>query len=80
MQTLTVQVPDALAKEIAREAKARRVTKSEIVRERLERKAKQQPSLWDRMKDLVIDDPNSPGDLSTNKKHMAGYGRSRPGR
>lgn len=77
MQTLTVKVPDALAKEIAREAKVRRVTKSEIVRERLERKEKPLPSLWERMKDLVIDDPNSPGDLSTNKKHLAGYGRGR---
>jgi len=77
MQTLSVKVPDALAKEIAREAKVRRVTKSEIVRERLERKEKAPPSLWDRMKDLVIDDPKSPGDLSTNKERMAGYGRSR---
>jgi len=77
MQTLTVEVSDALAKEIAREARSRRTTKSEIVRERLARKKTPERSLWDRMKDLAIDDPQSPTDLSTNKKHMAGYGRSR---
>ena len=77
MQTLTIKVPDALAEEIAREAHERKLTKSEVVRERLRKSAVKTPSLWDRMKDLVIDDPNSPGDLSTNQKHMAGYGKSR---
>jgi Arc/MetJ-type ribon-helix-helix transcriptional regulator len=80
MQTLTVKLPDALAEEIDREAKTRRITKSEVVRERLAKKSEGKVSLWDRMKDLVIDDPNSPTDLSTNKKHMEGYGKSRPRR
>lgn len=81
MMTLTVKVDHAVAEEIAREAKRRRVSKSEIIRERLApSKPAGKTSMWDLIKDLVIDDPKSPGDLSTNKKHMAGYGKSRPRR
>jgi len=35
MKTLTLKLPDGLLAEIAREARARNVSKSEIVRERL---------------------------------------------
>ena len=77
MQTFTVRLPDDLAHEIAREAKIRRVTKSAVARERLAANDGEKFSLWDRMKDLVIDDPSSPTDLSMNRKHMAGYGRGR---
>lgn len=80
MQTLTVKVPDNLAKEIAREAKKRRISKSEVVRERLTAKDDPKVSLWDRMKHLVITDDNLPRDLATNKKHMEGYGSYRSAR
>ena len=80
MQTLTVKLPDTLAKDIAREAKKRRITKSEVVRERLAAKADEQASLWDRMKHLVITDDDLPRDLSTNKKHLEGYGGYRSAR
>ena len=77
MRTFTVRLPDDLANGIAHEAKIRRVTKSAVVRERLAANGGEKLSLWDRMKDFVIDDPASPTDLSMNKGHMAGYGRGR---
>ena len=76
MSTLTVKVSDEVLESIAAEAKRRRITKTKVIQERLRMSA--EVSLWDRMKDLVIDDPNSPGDLSTNKRRMEGYGRNNP--
>lgn len=80
MPTLTVKISPALERELATEAKKRRVTKSEIARERLASPDKAGLSLWDRIKDLVIDDPNSPTDLSSNKKYMKDYGKNRADR
>ncbi len=79
MKTLVVKIPEALDAELTRQARLRRVTKSALVRERLEQPA-QMASLWDRMKDLVITDDDLPCDLSTNKKHMEDYGKSRAAR
>lgn len=80
MKTLTVKLPDPLFSEIAGEAKARKVSKSEVVRERLRRVKARKTSLWDRMEDLVIDDPSLPRDLSSAKAHLKGYGKSRSDR
>ncbi len=77
MKTLTVKVPDTLFAEISIAAETRKVSKSDIVRERLTQPATEKPSLWDLMKDLVIESDNLPTDLSTNKAHMKGYGQSR---
>lgn len=78
MKLLTIKVPDPLYAEISAEAAAKKVSRSEIARQRLSTPATAKgESLWDRMKDLVIDDPSSPRDLSSNKKHMKGYGQSR---
>ena len=76
MSTLTVKVSDEVLQSIAAEAKRRRITKTKVVQERLKKPAEQ--TMWDLMKDLVVDDPNSPGDLSTNKRRMEGYGRNNP--
>ena len=82
MKTLTVKIHDTLFADIASDAKARNVPKSEIVRERLERKppaAKQaKGSLWDRMADLVIHSDSLPADLSSNKAHLKNYAKNRP--
>jgi len=82
MKTLTVKVPDALFAEIAGAAKARNVPKSEIVRERLARKpiTSKRASLWSSMEDLVIREDVLPTDLSSNRKHLKGYGKNRPHR
>ncbi|MDQ2918798.1 MAG: ribbon-helix-helix domain-containing protein [Verrucomicrobiota bacterium] len=82
MKTLTLKVPDNLFAEIASDARARNLSKSEIVRERLTRKPvgpvkSANASLWSRMADLVIQHDSLPSDLSTNKIHLKGYGKSR---
>ena len=74
VKTLTVKLPDLLFAEITDAAKARKVTTSAIVRERLELATKQESTLWSRMADLVIEDDALPTDLSSNKKHLQSYG------
>lgn len=82
MKTLTVEMPDALFEEISRDAAAQNVTTEEIIRERLSRlsvsptEEPSEVSLWDRMKDLVIESDDLPTDLSTRKPHLDGYGRN----
>jgi hypothetical protein len=80
MKTLTVKLPDSLLSEIASDAKARKTTKSEIVRERLSRARSVGTSLWNRMEDLVIERDSLPKDLSSNKAHLKRYGKSRTDR
>ena len=77
VKTLTVKLPDPLFAEISRAAEQRRVPKSEIVRERLEHGSTTGMSLWQRMEDLVLKDDAAPCDLSSNKTHLAGYGKNR---
>ena len=80
MKTLTVKLPDSLFAEIASAAKARRISKSAIVRERLTRSGKSKRSLWSRMEDLVIEGDSLPRDLSSNKVHLKNYGKNRSDR
>ena len=83
MKTLTVRLPEALADEIAAEAQKRGMTKSDVIRERLQSKQgppEVPPGLED-IADLigsVADD--LPADLSARKKHylrIYGFGRNR---
>ena len=74
MKTLTVKLTDQLFAEISRAAEARKVAKSEIVRERLVQASPKSPSLWSQMADLVIEDEDLPADLSSNKEYLSGYG------
>ena len=84
MKTLTVRLPEKLAADIEAESRERRVTKSDIVRERLERApaTPRSTALLDSIAHLfgsVEDD--LPADLSARKKHYLrtmGYGRKRP--
>ena len=80
VKTLTVKLPDPLFAEIESAARSRKVTKSEIVRERLERSKTGKRSLWSRMEDLVIHDESLPTDLATNKEHLRHYGKNRSDR
>lgn len=82
MKTLTLKLPDALLAEIAREARARNVSKSEIVRERLRQRSSSSTngtaaSLWSQMEDLVIHSDTLPTNLSADKAHLKGYGKNR---
>lgn len=76
MKLLSIKIPDPLFAEISREADSRKLSKSEVVRERLaaSKGKRNVASLWDRMGDLVIRTDRLPTDLSSNKKHMKGYG------
>lgn len=81
MKTLTLKLPENLFAQIESDARARNLSKSEIVRERLSQKntaAKSaNVSLWKRMSDLVISQDALPADLSENKSHLKNYGKNR---
>ena len=75
----TVKLPKALAAALARMAKARGCSESELIREGIEKVTRAEDDGLD-MQALIGPDlgiGRGPEDLSTNKKHLAGYGRSR---
>ena len=71
MKTLTVRLPDVLVADIERESRSRRVSKSDVVRERL-RQPQRTTSAGSTMMDLAGDLLGSArgllADLSGNKK------------
>ena len=77
MKTVTVKLSEPVFAEIANAAHERNISKSQVIRERLQADRTDQPSLWSRIEDLVLDDPSLARDLSTNPKHLSGYGQSR---
>jgi hypothetical protein len=71
MKTLTVRLPDSLVLEIEHESRARRVSKSDVVRERLhppQRPARTAGSMSDLAGDLLGSVRGLPSDLSSNKR------------
>lgn len=85
MKTLTVRLPDALAAEVQAESRRRKLSKSDVVRERLTaspRSARPRPAALDAITDLIGSVQGLPSDLSKRKKHYlksTGYGRKRTG-
>ena len=82
MKTLTVRLPETLVKQIDAESRARRVSKSDIVRERLAAggPTPTKPPLLQSIQDL-IGSVEGPTDISINTKaklKAMGYGRKRP--
>jgi Arc/MetJ-type ribon-helix-helix transcriptional regulator len=82
MKTLTVRLPESLVAQIEAESRARKLSKSDIVRERLTRvsdAAGQRPAALEAISDLIGSVKGLPSDLSSRKKHylQAGYGRKR---
>jgi predicted transcriptional regulator len=80
MRTISVKLPDALLAQLGREAKARRVTKSWLVRESLEKGLHEQHSTdavscYDLARDLAGTVKGMPKDLADNPKHMEGFGQ-----
>ncbi|KAB2872830.1 MAG: ribbon-helix-helix protein, CopG family [Bauldia sp.] len=83
MKTLTVKLPDSLAADIEAESRARRISKSDVVRERLQQSRREEgPAAH--LKDIahlfgsVVDD--LPADLSARTEDYlkaTGYGRDR---
>ena len=80
MKTLTVRLPDSVVAEIETAARARNVTKSDVVRERLSATPDQRPPALQAIAHLIGSVKGLPADLSANKKKYlkAGYGRKRP--
>jgi len=84
MKTLTVRLPEALVAQIEAESRRRKLSKSDVVRERLTAAAesrRQQPALLDAIADLIGSVDLLPHDLSARtKKYLksTGYGEKRP--
>jgi Arc/MetJ-type ribon-helix-helix transcriptional regulator len=84
MKTLTVRLPEPLVADIEAESRGRKLSKSDVVRERLERAPRQRrrTASFDSIADLVGSVKGLPTDLSADKKkylHTTGYGKKRPG-
>jgi Arc/MetJ-type ribon-helix-helix transcriptional regulator len=83
MKTLTVRLPEPLVADIEAESRGRKISKSDVVRERLElapRKRRRTTSL-NAIADLIGSVDNLPTDLSSRKKQYlrdTGYGQKRP--
>ena len=77
MKTVSVKLPAPMADWLARRAKETKRTRSALVRDALERERSgkgQSRSCHDRLQD-VCGSFFGPADLSTNPKHMEGFGR-----
>jgi Arc/MetJ-type ribon-helix-helix transcriptional regulator len=80
MKTLTVRLPEPLVAQIDAESRARRVSKSDIVRERLRHAPRRAAPALESIADLIGCVDGLPPDLSTRaKRHLraTGYGRKR---
>ncbi len=79
MKTLSLKVSEELEAKLTRAARRRKISKSALVREAIEKEVDREPaplkgSVADLASDL-IGCLEGPGDLSYNPKHMEGYGR-----
>ncbi len=80
MPTISLKLPEALLRQLESEARVRRVTKSHLVRESLEKalepKGKSsKSSCYDLARDLAGTVKGMPRDLATNPDYMEGFGR-----
>ena len=81
MTTLSLKLPDSLLLRLDQESRARRLSKSALVRSALERELQpSKPARAATCYDLAHDLAGSirkklPKDLATNSKHMKGFGR-----
>ena len=82
MKTLTVRLPEALVAQIETESRRRKLSKSDVVRERLTLAPtpRHQSASLDSIADLIGSIDGLPSDLSAQKKQYLksmGYGRKR---
>jgi Arc/MetJ-type ribon-helix-helix transcriptional regulator len=84
VKTLTVRLPEPLVAEIEAESRGRKISKSDVVRERLQRRggrAGRRSAPLAAIADLIGSVDGLPADLSARKKRYlkaTGYGRNRP--
>ena len=79
MRTISLKMPDALLDELEKEAKARRLTKSVLVRQSLEAALRRRPrgtaaSCYDVARDLAGSVRGLRPDLAHNPQYMDGFG------
>jgi Arc/MetJ-type ribon-helix-helix transcriptional regulator len=83
MKSLTVRLPEPLVADIESEASDRKISKSDVVRERLQvatGSARRPTALIDAIADLIGSVDGLPADLSARKKEYlraTSYGRKR---
>lgn len=83
MKTLTVRLPEPLVAEIEAESRGRKISKSDIVRERLQlvsNPSRRRAAPLDAIVDLIGSVDGLPVDLSAHKKQylkVKGYGKKR---
>jgi hypothetical protein len=80
MRTISLKLPDHLLTQLESEAKARRVTKSRLIREGLETVLRKRPGLrgpscYDLARDLAGSVKGLPKDLAENPKYMKDFGK-----
>ncbi|MDQ6698612.1 MAG: ribbon-helix-helix domain-containing protein [Acidobacteriota bacterium] len=80
MRTISLKVPDDLLVQLDTEAKARRVSKSWLIRESLKKAFRKQStadevSCYDLAADLAGTLKGLPKDLADNPKYMDGFGQ-----
>ena len=83
MKTLTVRLPEPLVADIEAESRGRKISKSDVVRERLERppRKRRRTASLNAIADLIGSVDGLPADLTTRKTeylHATGYGQKRP--
>jgi Arc/MetJ-type ribon-helix-helix transcriptional regulator len=83
MKTLTVRLPEELAAQIEAESRERRVSKSDVIRERLKlARSRRRTISFDSVSNLIGSVDGLPADLSTRKKKYlkaTRYGQKRSG-
>jgi Arc/MetJ-type ribon-helix-helix transcriptional regulator len=83
MKSITVRLPEPLVAEIEAESRTRRISKSDVVRERLQRAtpaARKRAAPIEAIADLIGSVDGLPADLSSRKKaylKSTGYGQKR---
>jgi predicted transcriptional regulator len=80
MHTISLKLPDDLLAQLEREAQARGVTKSLLVRESLEKALRRRSSgraasCYDLARDLAGTVKGLPSDLADNPEYMEGFGQ-----
>jgi ribbon-helix-helix CopG family protein len=80
MRVISLKLPEDLLVQLDTEAKTRRVTKSWLIRESLEKALRKQSrpgtaSCYDLSRDLAGSVKGLPKDLAENPDHMEGFGQ-----
>jgi predicted DNA-binding protein len=82
---ITIRIPETLGQRLSRRSRVKGQTESELVREALENylgQSKEERSAYELARDagLIGSVKRAPRDLSTNPRHLDGFGKSRRGK